>query len=83
MEIGTRVLLKRILNQNVDSNLAKGEIIVTTKSLPGRAKVFFFNRYSVSGRNLCSWHAIDNLEIDLQYYREKKINELLEKNTIG
>jgi hypothetical protein len=74
MELGKRVLL------NISGRPKfKGVIIQIgdIRTSGRRFKIEFFESINPSGKPLQSWYSENSLEIDKEYYREEKINEIL------
>ena len=67
----------RVRNLRVD--VYKDEpIVVIDKSWRNRYHIKYLNVYTVQNTNMLSWVDEDDITLDIEYYREQKINKILE-----
>lgn len=72
LKVGDRV-------RNVRVDVYKDEpIVVIDKSWRNRYHIKYLNVYNVSGTNMVSWVDKKDITLDIEYYREQKLNKILE-----
>ena len=72
LKIGDRV-------RNVGVDVYKNEpIVVIDKSWRNRYHIKYLNVYTVQDTNMLSWVDEDDIALDIEYYREQKLNKILE-----
>jgi hypothetical protein len=71
IQIGDRV-------RNIRTEVYKDEpIVVIDKSWRNRYHIEYLNVYTVQNTNMLSWVDEDDITLDIEYYRELKLEELL------
>lgn len=71
IQIGDRV-------RNIRAELYKDEpIIVIDKSSRNRYHIKYLNVYTVQNTNMLSWVDKSNITLDIEYYRDIKLEKLL------
>ena len=71
MKIGDRV-------RNIRAEVYKDEpIIVIDKSWRNRYHIKYLNVYTVQNTNMLSWVDEDDITLDIEYYRDIKLEKLL------
>ena len=72
IQIGDRV-------RNIRVEVYKDEpIVVIDKSERNRYHIKYLNVYTVQNTNMLSWVDKDDITLDIEYYRNKKLNKILE-----
>jgi hypothetical protein len=72
LKVGDRV-------RNVRVDVYKDEpIVVIDKSWRNRYHIKYLNVYTVQDTNMLSWVDEDDITLDIEYYREQKLNKILE-----
>ena len=72
LKVGDRV-------RNVRIEAYKDEPIVIDSEVDfNRYHIKYLNVYNVSGTNMVSWVDAGDITLDIEYYREQKINKILE-----
>lgn len=72
LKVGDRV-------RNVKIEAYKDEPIVIDSEVDfNRYHIKYLNVYNVSGTNMASWVDGGDITLDIEYYREQKINKILE-----
>ena len=72
LKVGDRV-------RNLRIEAYKDEPIIIDNEGPyNRYHIKYLNVYNVSGTNMVSWVDDGDLTLDIEYYREQKINKILE-----
>lgn len=67
----------RVRNLRVD--VYKDEpIVVIDKSWRNRYHIKYLNVYTVQNTNMLSWVDEDDITLDIEYYRNEKLNRILE-----
>lgn len=66
-KIGDRVVCKSLRRYEVLSVISQNN----------RYYVKYIDSYTVVGDNVCSWISGSVVDLDIAYYRDKKINEIL------
>jgi len=71
IKVGDRV-------RNIRLEVYKDEpIVVIDKSWRNRYHIEYLNVYTVQNTNMLSWVDEDDITLDIEYYRELKLEELL------
>jgi hypothetical protein len=72
LKVGDRV-------RNVRVEVYKDEpIVVHGESDFNRYHITYLNVYNVSGTNMLAWVDDGDITLDIEYYREQKLNKILE-----
>lgn len=72
LKVGDRV-------RNIRIEAYKDEpIVVIDKSWRNRYHIKYLNVYTVQNTNMLSWVDEDDITLDIEYYREQKLNKILE-----
>lgn len=53
-------------------------IVVIDKSWRNRYHIKYLNVYTVQNTNMLSWVDEDDITLDIEYYRNEKLNEILD-----
>ena len=65
--------------RNVRVDVYKYEpIVVIDKSWRNRYHIKYLNVYTVQNTNMLSWVDEDDITLDIEYYRNEKLNRILE-----
>ena len=71
IQIGDRV-------RNIRAEVYKDEpIVVIDKSWRNRYHIKYLNVYTVQNTNMLSWVDKDDVTLDIEYYRDSKLEKLL------
>jgi hypothetical protein len=71
IQIGDRV-------RNIRAEVYKDEpIVVIDKSWRNRYHIKYLNVYTVQNTNMMSWVGEDDITLDIEYYRNSKLEKLL------
>lgn len=72
IKVGDRV-------KNIRAEVYKDEpIVVIDKSWRNRYHIEYLNVYTVQNTNMLSWVDEGDITLDVEYYRNKKLNKILE-----
>ena len=72
IKVGDRV-------RNIRAEVYKDEpIVVIDKSWRNRYHIKYLNVYTVQNTNMLSWVDEGDITLDIEYYRNKKLNRILE-----
>ena len=71
LKVGDRV-------RNVRGRYEDEPIVVIDKSWRNRYHIKYLNVYTVQNTNMLSWVDEDDITLDIEYYRNEKLNEILD-----
>jgi hypothetical protein len=71
LKVGDRV-------RNVRGRYEDEPIVVIDKSWRNRYHIKYLNVYTVQNTNMLSWVDEYDITLDIEYYREQKLNKILE-----
>ena len=72
LKVGDRVRNVRIESYKYEP------IVVIDKSWRNRYHIKYLNVYTVQNTNMLSWVDEDDITLDIEYYRNEKLNEILD-----
>ena len=76
IKVGDRV-------RNIRAEVYKDEpIVVTDKSWRNRYHIKYLNVYTVQNTNVLSWVDEDDITLDIEYYRNLKIENILNESSL-
>jgi len=70
LKVGDRV-------RNIRLEVYKDEPIVVIDISNTKTHIKYLNVYTVQNTNMLSWVDVDDITLDIEYYRDQKLNKLL------
>jgi hypothetical protein len=70
LKVGDRV-------RNIRVEVYKDEPIVVIDISNTKTHIKYLNVYTVQNTNMLSWVDVDDITLDIEYYRDQKLNKLL------